>query len=256
MKTCLNWILLSWIAISTYAQGELKFQKISHDFGQLEEGIQAKMEFIALNTGDKPVHILSAQPSCGCTVSEFTKSPIDPGKTGRVNLLYNTSGRPGSFTKSVTVSTDGKTPVHILSIQGSVLPKSELVAVDPEKLKRSPRIALSAKEYSFGKLEKGKMASTSFIVKNEGKSDLRISSLSSPCQCTTYTLSRNPLSPGDTATLQIQFTPLSVRTYNEGVHVFSNDLSNPKPTLMLKAEVLESLVPTSIVKEAGAKPPF
>ncbi|MHC2993657.1 hypothetical protein OB13_19515, partial [Pontibacter sp. HJ8] len=39
------------------AQGELKFEKETHDFGTIAEGVQATYEFTVKNVGDKPVVI-------------------------------------------------------------------------------------------------------------------------------------------------------------------------------------------------------
>lgn len=76
------------------------------------------------NKGEKPVTFTHVTSTCGCTVPKFTKDPISPGKTGTVELVYNSSGRPGSFNKSATVRTsDGHK--YVLKIKGEVYKKTD-----------------------------------------------------------------------------------------------------------------------------------
>jgi hypothetical protein len=83
-----------------------KFDKIEHDFGKVTEGPQATTEFTVKNIGKEPLTISNVQASCGCTVPSWTKEPIAPGATGNIKAIYNTQGRPGPFTKSLTVTTN------------------------------------------------------------------------------------------------------------------------------------------------------
>jgi Protein of unknown function (DUF1573) len=95
-----------------------KFDKTEHDFGKVTEGPQATTEFSVKNIGKEPLTISNVQASCGCTVPSWTKEPIAPGATGNIKAIYNTQGRPGPFTKSLTVSTSKGTKV--LTIKGLV----------------------------------------------------------------------------------------------------------------------------------------
>ena len=56
--------------------------------------------------------------SCSCTASEWTKEPILPGKTGFVRASYHTQGRPGPFTKTVTVLSNAG--AKVLTFKGEV----------------------------------------------------------------------------------------------------------------------------------------
>src|SRR5690349_4062476 len=54
------------------------------NFGTVQKGKLVKIVFHVKNTGDKPLFIMSANPSCGCTVADYTKSAIAVGETGEV----------------------------------------------------------------------------------------------------------------------------------------------------------------------------
>jgi hypothetical protein len=99
---------------------ELKFKTEKHDFGTVPEGPLAKFDFDFVNEGKEPLILSNVQASCGCTTPEWPKEPILPGKSAKITAIYNTQGRPGQFTKSITVSSNAKTPSVVLMISGTV----------------------------------------------------------------------------------------------------------------------------------------
>ena len=97
----------------------LAFTQTEHDFGTLEIKQPAIYDFEFSNTGKTPLVIQNVETSCGCTVPEWTKEPVKPGKTGTITIKYDAE-YPGVFSKSITVYYNGKnSPMH-LKIKGSV----------------------------------------------------------------------------------------------------------------------------------------
>jgi hypothetical protein len=94
------------------------FDKVEHNFGNVPEGPQAITEFKIKNISNEPITVNNVQASCGCTVPEWTKEPIAPGETGKIKAIYNTQGRPGNISKSLTVTTSKGTKT--LSLKGNV----------------------------------------------------------------------------------------------------------------------------------------
>ena len=83
-------------------------------------------EFEFTNTGNKPLIIIEAVASCGCTSPEYPKRPIAPGKSGVITVYYNPIGRPGGFKKDVKVRTNaGSGRTKTLTIIGSAIPAKE-----------------------------------------------------------------------------------------------------------------------------------
>jgi hypothetical protein len=70
-----------------------------------------------------PLIINSVRPSCGCTVADYPKEPIAPGKSGKINVTYNAASS-GSFTKSITVTTNAAEANTALIIKGEVVAKA------------------------------------------------------------------------------------------------------------------------------------
>lgn len=105
-----------------YDKAEILFDTSSHDFKEIFEGQDAIYIFKFYNIGREPLTITDAHPGCSCTVSDYTKEPVMPGKSGSVTVKYATHGRMGTFAKSVSVtSTSYKTPVVTLIISGNVI---------------------------------------------------------------------------------------------------------------------------------------
>jgi hypothetical protein len=103
-------------------QADIKFDKTTMDLGKFPESNPVqKCTFTFTNTGNAPLIINQAIASCGCTVPEYTKEPVAPGKTGKINVTYNGKGKfPGFFKKTITIRTNGKTEMTRLYISGEM----------------------------------------------------------------------------------------------------------------------------------------
>ncbi len=111
--------------------GVFKFKEETHNYGTVPEGPKAECDFEFTNTGKKPISISNAAGSCGCTVPQWPHEPIMPGKKGVIHVSYNTEGRSGRISKTVTISSDAQQKTMVLSITGDVTPKAA-VAKTPE----------------------------------------------------------------------------------------------------------------------------
>lgn len=105
---------------TTLTVDNLVFDNEVHDFGTVPEGPNADYEFTFKNTGKEPINLQTVNASCGCTTPSWSKEPVLPGKTGSIKASYATKGRPGGFTKSITVVSNAGTKV--LTIKGNVEP--------------------------------------------------------------------------------------------------------------------------------------
>ena len=93
-KFMLSTLLLICGIMVASAQAEIKFDKTTHNFGKFSESSPVvTCTFTFTNTGDKPLIINQAVASCGCTVPEYTKDPIQPGDKGTIKVTYNGTGK-------------------------------------------------------------------------------------------------------------------------------------------------------------------
>ena len=101
---------------------QIKFDKTTHNFGSFsEKEPKVTCVFTFTNIGESPLVINQAIASCGCTVPEYTKTPIQPGEKGEIKVTYNGTGKfPGHFKKSITVRTNGAVEMTRLYIEGDM----------------------------------------------------------------------------------------------------------------------------------------
>ena len=122
MKKIFSIVCMLMISMAMMAQAQIKFDTTAHDFGKFsEEDPIVKCTFTFTNTGDKPLVINQAVASCGCTVPTYTKTPVQPGESGTINVTYNGTGKfPGHFRKTITIRSNAKTEMVRLTIEGNM----------------------------------------------------------------------------------------------------------------------------------------
>ena len=100
----------------------IRFDKLTHNFGTFsEKNPIVTCTFTYTNVGGSPLIINQAVASCGCTVPEYTKTPVKPGEKGEIKVTYNGTGKfPGHFKKSITVRTNGAVEMTRLYIEGTM----------------------------------------------------------------------------------------------------------------------------------------
>ena len=103
-----------------------EFETSDHDFGTIAEGKKVSYTYKVKNTGQAPLIIQNASPSCGCTVPDWTKEPIPVGGTGYVKAEFDTNGKPGINNKTITVTANTWPKTATLRFKAMVTPKAEL----------------------------------------------------------------------------------------------------------------------------------
>ena len=99
----------------------LTFQSPEHDFGKVKAGEKVGCIFSYTNTGDADLVITAASASCGCTVPKYDRKPVPPGKSGTIEVVFDTSGREGLQTKTVVVQSNAENNLVILRIIAEVV---------------------------------------------------------------------------------------------------------------------------------------
>ena len=115
-------LLGSMTAAFAQKPAEIKFDKTTHNFGTFSESEpKVTCVFTYTNVGEQPLVVNQAIASCGCTVPEYTKTPVQPGEKGEIKVTYNGAGKfPGHFKKSITVRTNGAVEMTRLYIEGDM----------------------------------------------------------------------------------------------------------------------------------------
>jgi hypothetical protein len=96
----------------------LTFKEDRHDFGDVPQGPKLEGVFEFTNTGENILVIKNVTTSCGCTGAMVDeKKEFAPGESGKIKFTFNTEGRMGLNTKTITVdSNDPVNPKVILTL--------------------------------------------------------------------------------------------------------------------------------------------
>ncbi|MGB1242228.1 MAG: DUF1573 domain-containing protein [Chitinophagales bacterium] len=98
----------------------MSFASMTHDFGTIEEGDKVSHVFTFTNSGDEPLIISDVKSSCGCTSKEWPKEPVAPGAESQITVEFNSKGKPGKQTKSITVNANTDPNPIRLTIKANV----------------------------------------------------------------------------------------------------------------------------------------
>ena len=120
MKKSISIIMLG-IAVAAMAHvSSIKWKSTNLELGDVKVNELKELSFEFTNNGDEPVTILEAKGSCGCTVVDFPKEEILPGKTATISANFKSS-KVGVFKKSVKVRTTESEEYTLLTFSGEVI---------------------------------------------------------------------------------------------------------------------------------------
>ncbi|MCM1309681.1 MAG: DUF1573 domain-containing protein [Bacteroides sp.] len=120
-------LICSFVALAKAP--EITFEKTNHDFGTIrEKDGEVTCYFNYTNTGDAPLALVTVSAPCGCTDREFSAKPLAPGKSEKIKITFDPTGKKGEFLSNIKVRTNvkdekGKKKIINLTITGVVIPK-------------------------------------------------------------------------------------------------------------------------------------
>lgn len=107
-----------------YAKIEFESKDKDFDFGPITQGDIVEHVFKLKNIGKADLIILEARASCGCTVPEWTKTPIKTGESGEIKISFNSAGKMGEQHKTVTLRTNTEFESEVISFKATINPKA------------------------------------------------------------------------------------------------------------------------------------
>lgn len=106
------------------AQGKpiMSFEKQEYNLGTIRFNSKSKIKFVYhfKNTGNAPLIIHRVETSCGCTISEWSRKAVFPGKKGYVNAILDLKGRIGIIRKTLFVYSTASNKAIELHINGMI----------------------------------------------------------------------------------------------------------------------------------------
>lgn len=104
--------------------GTFAFNEMEYNFGTIAEGEVIEHLFNFTNNGQAPLVISNITASCGCTSPDWTKTPVKPGESGFVKVVFNSTAKSGAQAPTVTIQANTNPTVTRLSLKGTVNPKN------------------------------------------------------------------------------------------------------------------------------------
>lgn len=81
----------------------VSFKETTFNFGTIKQGEKVTHVYHFVNSGKSDLIISNASASCGCTIPDYPKSPIEPGKEGVINVVFNSEHKSGPQHKTITI---------------------------------------------------------------------------------------------------------------------------------------------------------
>ena len=101
-------------------KGVFKFNEETHNFGRIPKGKPVTFVFAFSNIGERPIVIFEVEPICGCTIADYTKSPVKKDQKGYIKVTFNAL-TVQQFNKAIVINSNSNSPTKSLTIKGEVV---------------------------------------------------------------------------------------------------------------------------------------
>ncbi len=111
-------------AVGTAKEGTapvITFEEKVHDFGDMIQGEKVVYNFYFTNTGGSNLVISHVGTSCGCTVGKYPEYPIRPGKSGEIEVTFDSDHKKGYQNKKVTITANTEPNNTVLRVKAKVI---------------------------------------------------------------------------------------------------------------------------------------
>lgn len=211
---------------------DIKFKESNYDFGTVaeEEGkISHVFEFT--NTGTSDLILSNVQASCGCTTPQWSRDPLAPKATGTITVTYNTTGRPGPFTKTITVTSNADK--QVLIIKGTVTPKGQKIEdVYPVVV---GDVRIKSESVNFGDVAAGENKVEKFSLVNMSQKDISVSFDNLPKYLSAETKS---LKPGEKGNISVTFDAVKAKKWGQTNDKIKLVVGNKKDNTLKEQDVV------------------
>lgn len=100
----------------------LSVDRMDHDFGDIPEaGGNVETTFTVTNSGSNPLLISEAKGSCGCTVPDYPRDPIQPGESREIAVSFDPKGKQGPQNKTVTIMANTEPATTVISLKSNII---------------------------------------------------------------------------------------------------------------------------------------
>ena len=173
----------------------VSFDTKTYDFGDilLSDG-PVSCKFVMKNISDSPIVIHNVVSSCGCTVPDYDKKPIQPGSSTSIEVTYANDQGPYPFNKTITVYVSNVNRPIVLKIKGQVHERKKSLE-ELYKVSMGP-VAVRSTSVDMGYIAQGKRKSEDGEIANMSNKPVKVTVTGD--EAVSVSISPNPI-PARTA---------------------------------------------------------
>ena len=191
-----------------------------------------------INTTDKDMKI------------EFVKIPkhikiwvepkiLKPKQKAKIIAIYDAKIKNdwGFVMDKVSMKINGESNGRTrLSISASI--EEDFTKMTPTQIANAPKIAIDNKVFDFGAIKNGAIKTHTFVLTNNGKTNLIIRKVKSNCGCTVAKIDKKTIKPGESINLKTTFDSVGRSgKQNKSITIITNDPKNNSVRLKIKGNV-------------------
>jgi Protein of unknown function (DUF1573) len=221
--------------------GALRVKYRAFNMGKIFDNEPSTKRFVVYNQSDKPVAFIPERVEGPAYIKVgFEPQTILPQQRGEIIITYDAKERNdlGFMSDNIVFYTneEGQAGRKAFSVYADI--NEYFAPLTPEEAAMAPRLLIDEKVHDFGKIDQGTSVSTSFTLKNAGKSELNIRKTKTSCGCTLASLATETLAPGEEMALKVTFNSAGRRgNQQKSITIYSNDPLKPVQRVTIKAIV-------------------
>lgn len=113
-------------------------------------------------------------------------------------------------------------------------------------------IKVNVEKHDFGKIKQNVPVTYNFEIKNVSDKPVVVENSWGSCGCTTPEKPKEPIQPGQTAKLKVQYNAAALNRFEKEVYIKLAGIQDPK-TVRITGEVLDAAAYDTYVKSKGEK---
>ncbi len=114
------------------------------------------------------------------------------------------------------------------------------------------KIKFDKEVHDYGTIKNGADGTCTFDFTNTGNQPLIISNAKGSCGCTVPSWPKEPVTPGQTATITVKYDTKRTGAINKSVTITSNAVNEPTKVIRIKGNVLPKPTGSAPVNNSGA----
>ena len=238
-------LLLALSNLFAQQKSKFNFEEETFDFGNIkEENGPVTHKFVFTNKGDAPLIIQGVRASCGCTTPAWSKEPVPPGEKGFVTAKYNPKNRPGSFRKSLTITSNADPAAKTIYIKGMVETKPR-TAADLYRFKIGD-LRLRYQSLNMGKITTENPLTRSFDIYNDGEAQITFLDKIQKPDHITVSFQPNVLDPKTKGKLVVTYNGKGKNDFgfvSDAVRIYTDEEKDAEKSLRVIATIEEYFPP-------------